>query len=206
MKQADIERINRLVINPLSAIYGAFPAEMADMLIEDLAEFDNGTLESAVVAVRRTRISQPRIAHIVQACVEARNSQPSAPKNEAEQFVAALGKRTEDARRRAAELTAGFYVEELMQQAIAEGWERELRRYVYGAAWLQSQYGFEVPNPGFDSMALCTTSHATWKARVVNFVRQCKRRDFALHPPAEMVEEWRELARLRAERKRKDAA
>jgi hypothetical protein len=68
MNQYDTERVTRIVLKPLEALYGKYNDEAAKLIIEDLSPYDNATLSEAVRDVRRSVKSFPKIAHLVEYC------------------------------------------------------------------------------------------------------------------------------------------
>ncbi len=67
--QNDFDRITRIVVTPLTAFYGSkFPEAMVEAIVEDLASYSDDTLKAAVLDVRRTCKTTPRIATLVEAC------------------------------------------------------------------------------------------------------------------------------------------
>lgn len=201
MKQVDLERINRIVINPLSAVYGNFPSDMVEMLYEDLQQFDNSELEKAVVSVRRERTTQPKIAHIVQACREAKSLSTETPGNDAQDYLNALTMRSARARQKAGEELSIYLQEPLMQSAVSGGWDRELRRYAYETFWLQAQYAYDVQSPGFDSTAINPGYVPISRDLVKAFVQSCKeygkRKSYFCNPDDSLISAWKSLSAKR---------
>ena len=199
MKQADIERITRIVVTPLEAIYGPYASEVKEMLLDDLHRFDNRTLEEAVRIVRRTRQTQPKIAHLVEACREAGGgAKQSEGSNE---FLKQLNRRNDSARKMAWDYRVQFEATPLARDAKAGGWFEPLVEYVTEAASLQSQLIAGLPNAGFSHTALRAAEFAETERRCFAFVTACKRQAQAgfidVNVPQHMIDEWAGIASRR---------
>lgn len=77
MNQSDTERVTRLVLKPLEAIYGKFTDDAAKLMVEDLAAYDNETLVESVRDVRRNIKSFPKIAHLIEYCERNKPIKPA---------------------------------------------------------------------------------------------------------------------------------
>lgn len=197
-KQTDYERINRLIIAPMSATWQVkVPEGMVDGYVEDLAGFSDETLAAAFREVRRTCKTPPRIAHFVEACRSVGGAGPTNSDGAAE-FLSGLRKRESDARRKAREFTDRFALTQLAQQARAEGWERRLMDFVYEAAWLQAQYIAGIPHPGYSQSSLANLRIDDAERRCREFCESCRRQaqtgTIDVSVPGYLIAEWRHKA------------
>lgn len=197
-KQADYERINRLIITPMLSTWQVkVPEGMIDGYVEDLAAYSDETLAAAFREVRRTCKTPPRIAHFVEACRSVGGTGASSSDDAAE-FLSGLRTREYEARKRAREFTDQYALTQLAQQARTEGWERRLMDYVYEAAWLQAQFIARIPNPGFSQGPFANWRNDDTDRRCREFVEFCRCQSqtgtMDVSPPAYLIEEWRPKA------------
>lgn len=197
-KQSDYERINRLIIMPMSATWNTkVPEGMVQAFIEDLAPYSDDTLAAAFREVRRTSKTPPRIAHFVEACRNIGGGSSGIAVN-TDQFLAGLRKREYEARKKASDFLNRFSTTELALQARAEGWERRLLDYAYEAAWLQAQFIDRIPNPGFSQGPLVNRRNEDTELRCREFVDACRRQartgSIEVTVPDHLIEEWRPRA------------
>jgi hypothetical protein len=201
-KQSDYERVNRLVVLPVNATWATkLPDQMVEALVEDLAGYDDEILKAAVIEVRRTCKTTPRIAHLVEACQKHGGSTRRGEGSDG--YYAALKKRDEDARAMARRFTDQFQLSPLAARARSEGWESPLLGYAYEAAWLQAQYITEARNPGYSHTVL--TGHRNVERqeldrRIREFIGFCKRQaTFGTidlpEVPNYLIDEWKREAR-----------
>lgn len=205
-KQSDFDRINRLVVVPLATFYGTkFTEGFIDAMVEDLCGYNDDALQAAVLEVRRTCKTTPRIAHLVEACKHAQgaNSQDSASTQD---YIASLRKRDDDARRMAKEFMDMFIFTEIAQRARKEGWESYLFAYAYEAAWLQAQNITRSCNPGFNHNPIVGRFNVKKneeiheiRKRCEEFVSFCKRQAatgiIEISVPNYLIDEWKAAAK-----------
>lgn len=70
-KQADFMKVKTRVLDPIATLYNRgkpMDEHLAAAFVEDLARFDELTLEKAMREVRQTRMTMPTIAHLIEAC------------------------------------------------------------------------------------------------------------------------------------------
>lgn len=129
------------------------PDAMAEAFVEDLARYDDSTLAAAMIEVRRTCKSTPRIAHIVEAC-RALSGERAGDTSTAEACYGGMRKRDAEAGRMAKEFVKLFRTHPLATAAREEGWGSTLMAYAYESAILQARFICRAANPGFNQNAL----------------------------------------------------
>lgn len=77
MNPQDFDRITEHVISKVAAWWKPYNDDVIDALIEDLAPFDNITLQVAMKKLRKTCKNQPRISQIIEACEEMTKTKES---------------------------------------------------------------------------------------------------------------------------------
>lgn len=196
MKQHDLMRITKLVITPLGQIYGAYSREVSEMMIDDLADFDDATLRKAVERVRKHYKSQPRIAHIVEACHEVSDTLVR-DTSEADKHYNDLKRRDIDAMILAKNFLDGYRVAGLAATALLEGWYDRLLAYAEQASLLQARYITNAINPGYTQGVFMRgkMTVAEMVFRCKSFVRQCKEQAglgfIEVQVPSYLIDEWR---------------
>lgn len=195
-KQADFERITRLVIDPITTYWGGkIPDAMAEAFIEDLSRYGDSTLSAAMASVRRTCKSMPRVAHLVDACEQIAPSR-SANEDKAQAVFDDHRQRNERARRLTAEFLDGFELSDQMRAAKAEGWDVPLRDYARNAASFQSQIIARESNPGYRMMPLThPLKQNENNLRCSEFEAACRKQAakgvIDVFVPGYLIEEWK---------------
>lgn len=200
-KQADYERINRLIVTPISTTWATkVPEGMVEAYVEDLAGFSDDILRAAFLEVRRSCKTLPRIAHFVEACRNLGGSRGGVT-DSAEEYYRSLRGRDFDAMGAAKRFTEQFELTEQARRAKAEGWDSPLMAYAFEAALLQSRYQNRSPNPGFNQAVLTGSRSLTTEEverRCRDFVASCKRQaatgTIEVNPPGYLTDEWRQKA------------
>lgn len=196
MNQKQHERIKKLVVDPLEAVYGGFSDDAVKFMVEDLKDYPDHTLSNAVREVRKTVKSFPKIAHIVEACKGSKAER--ADTSSAEAFYAQLQEKYQKAQQDAQEYTTHYMASGLALRANVDGWAKYLEKYVYCHASLQAHLITKL-NAGYDSDALYNACYLRITEAHPEIGTERKKRELAfarkqsfinVEPLADMIAEW----------------
>lgn len=133
--QADFDKINRLILQPLTALYGSRLTEpMIEAFVEDLVSFDEMTLVKAMKAIRHECKRTPTLSIIIEKC---RFFKPT-PITLAYRGNYPWEENEKTKRSMVDEYMVAFSHSDVMREAKAMGYQVMLFEYVKNVAGLQA--------------------------------------------------------------------
>ena len=213
--QEHFQRVTDLIIKPIERHYACqFDSDTIADFVDDLGRYPKQILEAAMGDIRRSQKRRPALATIIEACKQNRNTIGEKDTSTAEAFYANLMAKYEKATTDAMSYTEAFMTGSLGLQASAEGWGKFLRSYVFCQASLQAHM-LDRLNAGYDSEALYNIGFMQMQGIDHEAILERKRRELyfakqqsCLHaePPADMIAEWKIMAKWQYAESEKVAA
>lgn len=211
--QAEFERVNREIIDPIKRHYGCqFDADTISDYVDDLGRYKKETLQSAMEIVRREQKRRPALATVIEACKQAMQGQSRQSTSSAEEYYASLKKRDSDAVDMAASFQEQFKQSQLYLNACKEKYDVKLLEYVYQSALLQARFITKAANPGYNQNVLTNNINLDGdivKNRIREFVEYCRKQASTgvidTQVPHYLIDEWKQEVSWREQRKKEPA-
>lgn len=197
MRQADVQKVQKCIIDPMLTYYGGkLNDAQFTAFVDDLGEYDEKTLSDSWVEVRRTRPNRPNVSHFLDAIRTAKNHSNTYGSPSAD-AVMPWTQKDIAAAVAFSEFKAQFRLSTLMIQAIAEGWDKPLERYACAAARMQADIIAGVKNTGYSNAAYDwgDATPAKVKQRRIDFEQKNRAQAasgiISISVPSEAIQAWK---------------
>ena len=185
------ERVVRLVISPLEAVYGNLKTEAKQAIIRLVGKFDDKTLTLAVDDVFTTVTEYLKPGHVLSACLKFK---PTAAQNNEKRSKQPWDIREEEQGLMVAEYMATFRHTGTYAAAVSGGYGHLIARYVGEVAKIQAQY----INPGPSGAGWCTTTtEISDPKQAAVFLKEQRRQaqtgEISVGIPTGLLKKWEKL-------------
>jgi hypothetical protein len=194
--QADFDRVSRCIIEPIKRHWSAeFDSDMVADFVDDLARFDEKTLTQAMQLLRTEQKRRPSLAHIVEACKKYAPSRHGGIPNQSAKFP--WHERDDERKAMIERYMEGFGHTSMMTEAFRDGWDLDLRRFVYAVAEVQAQMIQGCKSVGWDGASIFGYGTLTDEAKAQFFrdqTRQAQTGQIDVAIPTSRIEAWKQTA------------